>query len=95
MGGCCCCRCSWSGAGAVLRVRHCSISRAVVGGVALSRRQLAGAFSLGLLVEPGSPAWPVGVLVDRGQARAVMTAGSALAALGLALHWRGCRRGGW
>ena len=51
----------------------------------LSRTRLSAGYSLGLLVA-GLAAWPVGMLIDRGRARAVMTAGSLLAGLGLALH---------
>ena len=51
----------------------------------LSRTRLSAGYSLGLLVT-GLAAWPVGMLIDRGHARAVMTAGSLLAGLGLALH---------
>lgn len=48
----------------------------------LSNLVLAGAFSLGLFVE-GVMAYPVGRLVDRGNARWVMPIGSLLAGLGL------------
>ncbi len=51
----------------------------------LSRAQSSLAFSLALLAE-GLLAWPVGRLIDRGHERAVMTGGSVLLALCLALH---------
>lgn len=51
----------------------------------LSRAQVSLAFSLGLLAE-GLMAYPVGRWIDRGHERAVMTAGSLLAGLGLGLH---------
>jgi hypothetical protein len=51
----------------------------------LSRTALSGAYSVGLLVS-GVAAWPVGVLIDRGHARWVMSAGSVLGALALAAH---------
>lgn len=51
----------------------------------LSRTRLSAGYSIGLLVT-GLAAWPVGMLIDRGHARAVMTAGSLMAGLGLALH---------
>ncbi|MCF8159239.1 MAG: MFS transporter [Polaromonas sp.] len=51
----------------------------------LSRAQVSLAFSLGLLAE-GLMAYPVGHWIDRGHERLVMTAGSLLAGLGLALH---------
>ena len=51
----------------------------------LSRAQSSLAFSLALLVE-GLLAYPVGRWIDRGHERAVMTAGSVLAAVCLALH---------
>jgi len=47
------------------------------------RETINGALSLGLMVS-GLMAYPVGALIDRGRARAVMTAGSLLAALLLA-----------
>lgn len=50
-----------------------------------SRTTLSATYSLGLLTM-GLAAWPVGVLIDRGFTRFVMTAGSLLATLGLALH---------
>lgn len=51
----------------------------------LSRAQSSLAFSLALLVE-GLLAYPVGRWIDRGHERIVMTAGSVLAAVCLALH---------
>lgn len=51
----------------------------------LSRAESSLAFSLALLVE-GLMAYPVGRWIDRGHERAVMTAGSALAGVCLALH---------
>lgn len=51
----------------------------------LSRADASLAFSLGLLAE-GLLAWPVGRLIDRGHERWVMTLGSLVLALGLALH---------
>lgn len=48
----------------------------------MGKLELAGAFSLGLLIE-GVMAYPVGRLIDRGHARWVMPIGSLLAALGL------------
>lgn len=51
----------------------------------LSRAESSLAFSLALLAE-GLLAWPVGRLIDRGHERAVMTGGSLLVALCLALH---------
>jgi MFS family permease len=51
----------------------------------LSRAQSSVAFSLALLVE-GLMAYPVGRLIDRGHERALMTAGSVLAGVCLALH---------
>lgn len=51
----------------------------------LSRAESSLAFSLALLVE-GLLAYPVGRWIDRGYERAVMTAGSLLAGLCLALH---------
>ncbi len=51
----------------------------------LSRAEVSLGFSLALLAE-GLLAWPVGRLIDRGHERAVMTGGSLLLALGLALH---------
>ncbi len=48
----------------------------------LGRFEVAGAFSLGLLVE-GLAAYPVGRLIDQGRERWVMTGGSLLASLGL------------
>ena len=51
----------------------------------LTRGQSSLAFSLALLTE-GLLAWPVGRLIDRGHERAVMTLGSIVVALGLALH---------
>lgn len=51
----------------------------------LSRAESSLAFSLALLAE-GLLAWPVGRLIDRGHERAVMTGGSLLLALCLALH---------
>jgi MFS family permease len=51
----------------------------------LSRAESSLAFSLALLAE-GLLAWPVGRLIDRGHERAVMTCGSLLVALCLALH---------
>lgn len=53
----------------------------------LSRAQSSWAFSLALLVE-GLTAYQVGRWIDSGHERAVMTAGSLLAALCLALHGR-------
>ena len=53
----------------------------------LSRAQVSLAFSLGLLAE-GLMAYPIGRWIDRGHERAVMTAGSVLAALCLLLHSR-------
>lgn len=50
--------------------------------LALGKLELAGAFSLALLVE-GLVAYPVGRFIDRGHARWVMTSGSLLAAFGL------------
>ena len=47
------------------------------------RETINGALSLGLMVS-GLMAYPVGALIDRGRARAVMTAGSLLAAALLA-----------
>jgi len=51
----------------------------------LSRAQSSLGFSLALLAE-GLLAYPVGRLIDRGHERAVMTGGSLLVALCLALH---------
>ncbi len=51
----------------------------------LDRAEASLAFSLALLAE-GLLAWPVGRLIDRGHERAVMTVGSLVLALGLALH---------
>lgn len=51
----------------------------------LSRAQSSLAFSLALLAE-GVLAYPVGRWIDRGHERAVMTGGSLLVALALALH---------
>jgi MFS family permease len=51
----------------------------------LSRAESSLAFSLALLVE-GLLAYPVGRWIDRGHERIVMTCGSVLAALCLALH---------
>jgi len=51
----------------------------------LSRMQSSLAFSLALLVE-GFLAYPVGRWIDQGHERLVMTAGSVLAAVCLALH---------
>ena len=51
----------------------------------LSRAQSSLAFSLALLAE-GLLAYPVGRLIDRGHERAVMTGGSLLVGLCLALH---------
>ena len=51
----------------------------------LSRVESSLAFSLCLLAD-GLLAFPVGRLIDKGHERAVMTAGSVLLALGLALH---------
>lgn len=51
----------------------------------LTRAQSSLAFSGALLVE-GLLAWPVARLIERGHERAVMTGGSLLAALALALH---------
>jgi MFS family permease len=51
----------------------------------LSRAQSSLAFSLALLAE-GLLAYPVGRLIDRGYERAVMTGGSVLAGVCLALH---------
>lgn len=48
----------------------------------LGRFEVAGAFSLGLLVE-GLLAYPVGRLIDQGRERWVMAGGSLLAGLGL------------
>jgi len=53
----------------------------------LSRAQVSLAFSLGLLAE-GLMAYPVGRWIDRGHERTVMTVGSLLAGLCLALHSR-------
>lgn len=50
--------------------------------LSMSKLELAGAFSWGLLIE-GAMAYPVGRLIDRGKARWVMSTGSLLAALGL------------
>ena len=51
----------------------------------LTRVQSSLAFSLCLLAD-GLLAFPIGRLIDKGHERAVMTAGSVLMALGLALH---------
>lgn len=51
----------------------------------LSRAESSLAFSLALLLE-GLMAYPVGRWIDRGHERAVMTAGSVLAGVCLALH---------
>ena len=51
----------------------------------VSRAQSSLAFSLCLLAD-GLLAYPVGRLIDAGHERAVMTTGSVLVALGLALH---------
>ena len=51
----------------------------------LSRAESSLAFSIALLVE-GLLAYPVGRLIDRGHERIVMTAGSVLAGVCLALH---------
>lgn len=51
----------------------------------LSRAQVSLAFSLGLLAE-GLLAYPVGRWIDRGHERVVMTVGSILAGICLALH---------
>ena len=51
----------------------------------VSRVQSSLAFSLCLLAD-GLLAYPIGRLIDRGHERTVMTAGSVLMALGLALH---------
>jgi MFS family permease len=51
----------------------------------LSRAQVSLAFSLALLAE-GLVAYPVGRWIDRGHERVVMTAGSALVGVCLALH---------
>ena len=51
----------------------------------LSRAESSLAFSLALLVE-GLVAYPVGRWIDRGHERVVITAGSVLAAICLALH---------
>ncbi len=51
----------------------------------LSRAQVSLAFSLALLAE-GLMAYPVGRWIDQGHERRVMTAGSVLAAICLALH---------
>lgn len=51
----------------------------------LTRAQSALAFSLALLAE-GALAYPVGRWIDRGHERAVMTGGSLLIALALAVH---------
>ncbi|MDP3701726.1 MAG: MFS transporter [Hylemonella sp.] len=51
----------------------------------LNRADASLAFSLALLAE-GLLAWPVGRLIDRGHERLVMTLGSLVVALGLALH---------
>jgi MFS family permease len=53
--------------------------------LSLSRAQVSLAFSLGLLAE-GLMAYPVGRWIDRGHERMVMTAGSVLAGLCLAVH---------
>jgi predicted MFS family arabinose efflux permease len=50
-----------------------------------SRTTLSATYSFGLLTM-GLAAWPVGVLIDRGFTRYIMTGGSLLAAFGLALH---------
>ena len=50
-----------------------------------SRTSLSATYGFGLLIM-GLVAWPVGVLIDRGFIRAVMTCGSLLAGLGLLLH---------
>jgi MFS family permease len=52
---------------------------------AASLTTLSATYAFGLLTM-GLMAWPVGILIDRGYTRAVMTAGSLLAGLGLALH---------
>lgn len=51
----------------------------------LNRAESSLAFSLALLAE-GLLAWPLGRLIDRGHERVVMTGGSLLLALCLALH---------
>jgi MFS family permease len=51
----------------------------------LSRAEVSLAFSLGLLAE-GLMAYPVGRWIDRGHERVVMTCGSVLAGVCLALH---------
>lgn len=51
----------------------------------LNRADASLAFSLALLAE-GLLAWPVGRLIDHGHERLVMTIGSLIVALGLALH---------
>jgi MFS family permease len=51
----------------------------------LTRAESSLAFSLALLLE-GFCAYPIGRLIDRGQERVVMTVGSLLVGLGLALH---------
>ncbi|MEN9538240.1 MAG: hypothetical protein RLZZ126_475 [Pseudomonadota bacterium] len=51
----------------------------------VSRAQASLAFSIALLID-GLVAYPVGRLIDRGHERAVMTGGSCVVALGLALH---------
>ena len=48
----------------------------------MGKLELAGAFSLGLLIE-GAMAYPVGRLIDRGHARWVMPTGSLLAGVDL------------
>lgn len=52
---------------------------------AASRTRLSATYGFGLLIM-GLAAWPVGILIDRGWTREVMTAGSFLAALGLVLQ---------
>ncbi|MEK9804475.1 MAG: MFS transporter, partial [Curvibacter sp.] len=60
----------------------------------LSRAEVSLGFSLALLAE-GLLAWPVGRLIDRGHERGVMTGGSLLLALGLALHSAVASRAGF
>jgi MFS family permease len=57
----------------------------VEGELGLTRAQTSLAFSLALLAE-GLCSYPVGRWIDRGHERAVMTGGSLLVVIGLALH---------
>lgn len=50
-----------------------------------SRTTLSATYGFGLLIM-GLAAWPVGVLIDRGYTRMVMTVGSLLACAGLLVH---------